>query len=61
MLNERWPNTEPDTLLSRPGPGPGPGPSEKGTLYQNSLFELKTLFDKFEGADFKYDNTSLKF
>ena len=33
---------------------------KKRILYQNSLYELKTFFDKFEGADFEYDNNVLK-
>ena len=30
---------------------------KKGTLYQHLLHEKKTHFDKFQGADFKYDNS----
>ena len=34
-----------------------PRPSEKRTLYQKSLYGLKTeFFDEFEDANFKYDN-----
>ena len=30
-------------------------------LCQNSLYALKHIFEKFEGADFKYDDRLLKF
>ena len=33
---------------------------KKRILYPNSLYELKTFFDKFEGANFQYDNNFLK-
>ena len=41
----RWAYLEPD-----------PDFEKKRTLYQNSLYDLKTKFRQFEGADFKYDN-----
>ena len=41
----RWAYLEPD-----------PDFEKKRTLYQNSLYDLKTKFRQFEGADFKCDN-----
>ena len=38
-----------------PDPDPDPGHLEKADPVP------KIIFDKFEGADFKYDNTFLKF
>ena len=32
---------------------------KKRTLYQNSLYSQKHLYDKLEIADFKYDNNFL--
>ena len=34
---------------------------KKRTLYQNSLYEIKTHLRQIWGADFKYDNAFLKF
>ena len=33
---------------------------KKRSLYQNSLYDLKFIFDKIEGVDFKYDNSFFK-
>lgn len=35
-------------------------PRKKQTPWQNSLYWLEIIFDKFEDADFKNDNSSLK-
>ena len=45
------------------GPGPGSGPSVKadpGHLGKADPIP-KIIFDRFEGADFKYENSGLKF
>ena len=50
-----------NTIKAVPGPVPGPGPWEKAEPIPKFTVWFKNSFlKKFEGADFKYDNSFLK-